>query len=747
MFKPGDIARVRADGRDVTVLADVATPFFIPEENLLAVALGAPEVRAAAIADIARRLQWPIRTTAGYFTEAELHPAHPTVLATAEGVGLDLGLDEEFDEEEDSEDDVQVGGALDAYLIQEEVAKSLRQASFDYNGHCKKGTDTGFQQVPVLLFRMTRIPTKDLLAVRDAIQSGSPLDRWVHIGEAPNFNECPTCGERYIPLETDGVTVRYATACPYPDGIPTTEWELNVPSGKLVVANDLRELFPLPGGDDMSVNHTLGCHLTTLAYAANGMAHAYVGNTCPSVYKYGEGLFKIVNPPYEEGDDDNDEPPLASSFEGEEVAGITTDLWWYSICDQDEFKLRCKHFKQKAKDFRVKVVDVKPGVYRFRHNQEVNRHGSGEVIHALFEWVRDPDPVKDYLTAYEEAEVNPHAYVQAQVARWPGLYGKVRTVRGKEIPTPWEWMTSAEEAASWVSVADRVFFSLGGGREWHEKGFPKATVKPGIPDIDPPAFRAQHAWYPFSTSHGVLSERLPLTPSFAKYAFRTLESVISFGMTVRDSDRCRDVKGTRERMQAAVGLYRELMGKYQGQADPEYVTWLSEEGRAEAWVRNFPLGPEYTERHLAHVARQRWVPEDAYAVALDMRKLSGGHFAWHPKKGGCWASKEDAQRYAILENGADQGEDSCCWLTHATNTSIPLYSIARVVKVGEVSHMGETLIEVAFDYGTPWMMGAGKRKAVTEAKEKEAITILTRAEYEAMLPDAIRFYEEAEASA
>ncbi len=121
------------------------------------------------------------------------------------------------------------------------------------------------------------------------------------------------------------------------------------------------------------------------------------------------------------------------------------------------------------------------------------------------------------------------------------------------------------------------------------------------------------------------------------------------------------------------------------------------------------VGGQSSRYNRTHVDRQRWVPEDAYAIEFDAMKLTSGHFAWHPATpdvGGRWATKEDAQRYAILawsDNG-QEGEDNCFWSCHARDTSAPLYFVARVVKVGAVSHMGETLVEVGFDYGTPWMV-------------------------------------------
>jgi len=45
-------------------------------------------------------------------------------------------------------------------------------------------------------------------------------------------------------------------------------------------------------------------------------------------------------------------------------------------------------------------------------------------------------------------------------------------------------------------------------------------------------------------------------------------------------------------MSLAVKRYQELAEKYPDLADPDYVWWLSQDGRAEAWVERFDLGPE-----------------------------------------------------------------------------------------------------------------------------------------------------------
>jgi len=733
MFKPGEIAGVKgSEGRKVTILP-------------------ISRVEVARLVEV----KWPVKTSDGVFDESDLFPAHPTVLATAEG--RDWSTEDYFARIRANNDAKNVENEGIDFKVRDQIEKVLKKAAVDLNGHWRSGNDISndFKILGHLFLKQHTMSKQDAEDFLRAAESETPMDRWVPVDLGLSLNglrTCSCCGEEDFETETNGFTVRLmGEPCKFPRGLPPTEWELNVPSGKLVVANDLRGLFPLSEDEDRTEGG-VGMRLTALAYAAIGMSHAFVGNTCPGVYRCKDGTFKIAKPP---SDDEYDEKKKkwvkivpAPEFDGESIAGICTDLWWYSICDHAEFKKRCKRFKSKVADFDVKTVDVKPGVYRFRHDEEAHKHERpGECVYTRFEWVRDPDPVQDFIASYEQADVNPHAYVQAQVAKWPTLYGKTDDPRGvgKDKTVPWSDMTKTDRVRSWQRVADHIFFTIGGGTDWHEKGFPTAKIDPSVPDTDPPAFRAQYHWYPFSERYGGMWQGT-LTSSFAKLLFRALESVISFGTTVHDNLKSREVHYVRERMLVAMKHYRKLAKAYPDQADPEYVAWLSQKGRAEAWVEKFPLGPEFTEKHAKIAQRQRWVPEDTYAVVFDARKLKGGdrhHFAWHPKKGGCWASKENADRYALNEWTDNKQPDphNCFWSSHATNTSVPLYSVARVVKVGEVSHMGETLVEIAYDYGTPWMKDPKKRKALAEEPEKAGIQTLTKEEYKAFLLMAIEYFE------
>jgi len=546
-----------------------------------------------------------VQTTDGLFEESELRPGHPSVIATAEAVDPMVAYREKTFKKDPKKPEVD-------FELRMKVENKLKASKLDVDlrGHWKNGSILGrvdeFKKSianGIFLFG-ARASDDDLRDLLKALTSKKGLRRWINLGASmAGFSDgCGYCGTRRFTLETNGKKIRFSGKdCPLPKGFEPNEWELNVPSGKIVVANDLRKWFPLPEGDDEieSVNGVLGCRKTSWAYAAIGMSHASVGNTCPNVYRMAEGKYKIANEPPDEYWDGKNYVPYKRrpKFEGEKIANICTDLWWYSLCDLEEFDRRAKRFKGSLKDARATVIDVKPGVYRFRHDDEA-RNDDGragrETLFATFEWVRDPDPAKDFLKSWEDIEVNAHAYVQAMVERWPTLYG-IRTDpddRDGDSALPWSSMTKDQQIHSWMQIANQILCTIGSGTDWHERGFPQARVDPTVADTDPPAFRFQASWYPFSERYGGLFEPKVLAPSFAKLAFRVLESVISFGSSVRHGEQFRDVAEVRGRMHLAVKRYRELAEKYPDLADPDYVWWLVQDGRAEAWVERFDLGPE-----------------------------------------------------------------------------------------------------------------------------------------------------------
>lgn len=239
------------------------------------------------------------------------------------------------------------------------------------------------------LFALLNSPEKtfeenELKNILNAIESQKPHSHFIGLIKSI-LNVCYTCGEE-VEFETNGLTIQAKNPCPHPNGISLT-FELNIPSGVMVVANDLRDHFNFE--DDFNVNTAMGIVKTTKAMEKIGCAHAFVGNSSPGVYKTGENTFIVASSGYNEKTGGEKKP------KGKRVATICTDLWWYSIVDWNEFKKRKCNGK-----YQIDKVKVKPGVYRFSHfygtGQKFEKNFEKPSIFTKIEWLRIPDPVKKY---------------------------------------------------------------------------------------------------------------------------------------------------------------------------------------------------------------------------------------------------------------------------------------------------------------------------------------------------------------
>lgn len=566
-----------------------------------------------------------VETVDGIFDESKLHQAHPTVLFNMTGQRAKSWYDKKFESPEYRAKD-EKRREREAHPSMQALNKAWREAGaslaqgFDVRGHFRQGNcfynleDFVKREIKTLILSFDLVPVEDMQVLADAISTKTHLDRWVPLSTGPSSRsagECFYCGTKKLVFECNGVSLRYGgDECSLPEGFPPNEWELNVPSGKLVVANDLREWFPLPEGDEFDVNTVHGTRATTTAYANVGLSHAFVGNTCPGVYLVAPDTYNILCAAY-----DDDYNSLA--VKGKRVAGISTDLWWYSLCDLNEFKLRLKKFKGTLKSADAKVIKIKPGVYRFRHFDDVNRDSSEETVFSSFEWVREADPVRPLLQELEQVEVTAYSYMHSLTQKWPTLYCPEREGSDDyEDRLSFDEMNDEQKLSCWVGVADSLF-THSQRDDWHEKGFPLAAVDPSLPDVDPPALRHQRCWYPFYSYPEMPSgfERSKMAPSFAKLAFRSLESIISFGIASTQSQGERYPEQDRERMLLAVLFYRKLAKRYPKLADPEYVRWLRPVGRAEAWVSRFNLGPPHvvltTQEIQDKEAVSAWLASDA----------------------------------------------------------------------------------------------------------------------------------------
>jgi hypothetical protein len=188
------------------------------------------------------------------------------------------------------------------------------------------------------------------------------------------YSACAMCGASRYELEITAEGARMPQPCPVPDGI-TTSVTLQVPSGKIVVADDLRRVYSVDKSEMASYNSTLGQAQVTEAMAAAGCAYGPVGNTCPGLYRTGPGSYVIANPAYDEEGEGTLTP------QGwEYLGGIVTDLWAYCIADYGDFISKAgapRPYEQ--------VVDIPAGTYTVRHHtgeKGFNRDAPGCVIFA-----------------------------------------------------------------------------------------------------------------------------------------------------------------------------------------------------------------------------------------------------------------------------------------------------------------------------------------------------------------------------
>jgi hypothetical protein len=186
-------------------------------------------------------------------------------------------------------------------------------------------------------------------------------------------SRCWLCGRYTDPVITDNAVT--ATPCPYPDGI-TVVTRLEVPSGSVIVSDDLRPVYDWDESEVGDYNAVAGQAQAIRAMAARGCAYGPVGNTSPTLYKTGEGTYVIATPAYDE-DSDTEVRPKGWT----ERAWVCTDLWAYSIADYDDWKSRGGH----ARKVTETVVHTGPGTYEFTwHAGErgFNRDTEGPVIYA-----------------------------------------------------------------------------------------------------------------------------------------------------------------------------------------------------------------------------------------------------------------------------------------------------------------------------------------------------------------------------
>lgn len=316
----------------------------------------------------------------------------------------------------------------------------------------------------------------------------------IKIGSS-SLMECSKCGEAPT-FSFNGKEV-LATPCKYAKGVPPFTFFLNIPSGKLVIENDLREQFRC--FSNFNVNTTEGQKLTTEYYATLGLAHGFVGNSCPSLYKINAKTYTIG--------------VKAPKTNAKKITTICTDLWWYSLCDYNELSRRTKDIEA------FTYVDVVPGVYKFSHLYHKLDKTKSDRLNSTYtkiERVRTPDPIID-LQAKEFA-LN---YTAGQIL-------------GDAIT---EWGNKKLSLVSnIIRKADHCMCTIGNGYNVHINGW--AGSKPYLPSdsktVHIPNFEVAHKWYPLSKYSLLIQaskkDGPKLNKSFVQLAFNICRAILVFGV-------------------------------------------------------------------------------------------------------------------------------------------------------------------------------------------------------------------------
>lgn len=397
---------------------------------------------------------------------------------------------------------------------------NLDPSNIDLGGHNRgRGGDIDS------LILTCKVQGKDVRYLTRVMDGKGEPSRWISLGSSVLYR-CQVCDQR-VNLECNGRNIRCTNPCPYPRGMQEYGIELNVPSGKFVVENDLRDHWKIVGY--YNINTAEGCRKTMLKYAEAGMAHGFVGNSCPGFYRINDSAFYIGIP----GGNRNPVPGSRN------VVDICTDLWWYSVVDYDDYIKRVGTPPRR-------VVKCKPGVYRFTQKEHLieDKYNGKPQIFTDIKWERDPDPVVDLAARYNNLN-----FTAGQI-----LCDMIKTRKGLSV------------ADAVQDAANQLMCVLGNGCNWHPNGWTgnNPDLQMDAKSVRIPVFNKKYRWYPLCEDYTLHSacKTVKMNPSFVGLAFNICHCIVKYGAK---EDR-------------TVSLAKECLGiltqKYPNQV-PKYVNEVS----------------------------------------------------------------------------------------------------------------------------------------------------------------------------
>jgi hypothetical protein len=174
--------------------------------------------------------------------------------------------------------------------------------------------------------------------------------------------------------------------------------DIPVPTGELVFSDypeHGRKVMMQAENKKTDINCTQGVVQRIEEYASAGIAHFYVGNSSPHIYKKGNQLL-IGRGCY---DEEENEIPL--EVDAIDVGYVCTDLWWVTAFDRSIYEKMAQNIfgvekgSQMTREAVKKadaVLQVEPGTYRLRYFTKVKDE---RELYATLELISENDKKDD----------------------------------------------------------------------------------------------------------------------------------------------------------------------------------------------------------------------------------------------------------------------------------------------------------------------------------------------------------------
>lgn len=224
--------------------------------------------------------------------------------------------------------------------------------------------------------------------------------------------ECHACGKNlalYFDFDTMTLKPVSEESCIFNSISKQHSMELDLSSGKLLIANDMRRLFGSDEEQDaieqefqdrrnegrhISINNTLGRMLNTEMWAENDMMYFQTGNTSPNYYFNEEKNYFVFRDAFEEWEEyqdkapDLDNLPFSIDLNNEKHLGsICTDLWAIHAMSMDTFKQLCKQHgldeEEMIRKLNIKIHNVTKGIYQCTTYYETIEDMGMYVFHSI----------------------------------------------------------------------------------------------------------------------------------------------------------------------------------------------------------------------------------------------------------------------------------------------------------------------------------------------------------------------------